>query len=125
MTLLFKIQPNSIRKLGIGGGLALYVNKRVCDDGSDIIPFCPHSDTENNGGEFQFVKLLECKGHATFYSESQAFFFTATTFNSSSTIAKDSSVHGSTIDQTDKETVIRLNGKLIIFPLYNIQVLRK
>ena len=57
------IIQNPIRQSGKGGGLALYVNKRVCDDGDDIVPFCPYSETENNSGEFQFVKLLECKGH--------------------------------------------------------------
>ena len=56
------IVQNPVRNSGKGGGLALYVNKRVCSDESDIVPFCPYSEEENKSGEFQFVKLLECKG---------------------------------------------------------------
>ena len=52
-----------IRCSGKGGGLAIYVNKRICSDEDNIKPFTPFDESENSGsGEFQFVKILECKG---------------------------------------------------------------
>ena len=47
-----------------GGGLALYVNKRVVADHSDIEPIIPNPNPEPNNlnGEFQFVKIHKCKG---------------------------------------------------------------
>ena len=57
------ILQNPIRRTGKGGGLAIYVNKRACNDADNIVPFIPYSEPENNSGEFQFVKLQECKGH--------------------------------------------------------------
>ena len=52
-----------IRKSGKGGGLAIYVNKRVCVDKDDIELFSPCSESENTSGEFQFIKIKNCKGH--------------------------------------------------------------
>ena len=57
------ILQSPIRSTGKGGGLAIYVNKRVCNDADNIMPFSPCSEPQNSCGEFQFVKLQECKGH--------------------------------------------------------------
>ena len=39
----------------------IYVNKRVCgEDG--IIPLKTYSEENNNSGEFQFIKIIGCKG---------------------------------------------------------------
>ena len=51
-----------VRSSGKGGGLAIYVNTRACEDENDIVSFDPYSEPENFSGEFQFVKLNECKG---------------------------------------------------------------
>ena len=51
-----------IRKSGKGGGLAIYVNKRVCVDSDDIEIFCPYSESDNKSGEFQFIKIKNCEG---------------------------------------------------------------
>ena len=52
---------NPLRSSGRGGGLAIYVNKRVCEF-DNIEAFDPNPDPTNNSGEFQFIKLKECKG---------------------------------------------------------------
>ena len=56
------ILQNPIRSTGKGGGLAIYVNKRVTGDEDNIVPFSPYAEPENYSGEFQFIKILECKG---------------------------------------------------------------
>ena len=43
---------NPIRKSGKGGGLAIYVNRRVCSDRDDIEPICPYNEPGNTSGEF-------------------------------------------------------------------------
>ena len=56
------ILQNPARKSGRGGGLAIYINKRVCS-AEQIESFTPNF--ENNGdmsGEFQFIKIHNCKG---------------------------------------------------------------
>ena len=45
-----------------GGGMAIYVNKRIVEDSGDIEPIKPNPDLENLNGEFQFVKIHKCKG---------------------------------------------------------------
>ena len=50
-----------IRASGRGGGLAIYVNKRVCDDEDDIKTFNPNPEPLNTAGEFQFIKIKNCK----------------------------------------------------------------
>ena len=50
-----------IRKSGKGGGLAVYINKRVCE-ADKIENFCANPDPENLSGEFQFIKIHNCKG---------------------------------------------------------------
>ncbi len=55
------ILQNPVRSTGKGGGLAIYINKRVCEDESNIVTFSPYTEPENYSGEFQFVKLKECK----------------------------------------------------------------
>ena len=58
------IVQDPIRKSGKGGGLAIYVNKRVCSP-ENIENFVPthNSETVNRtSGEFQFVKIHNCKG---------------------------------------------------------------
>ncbi len=50
-----------IRASGRGGGLAIYVNKRVCDD-TNIESLDINPEPENTSGEFQFIKIKECKG---------------------------------------------------------------
>ena len=52
-------KPN--RPSGRGGGLAIYVNKRVCDD-TNIESLNINPEPENTSGEFQFIKIKECKG---------------------------------------------------------------
>ena len=55
------VTQNPIRKTGRGGGLAIYVNKRVCSDLDDVKPFCPYSEPDDTSGEFQFIKIKNCK----------------------------------------------------------------
>ena len=43
-----------------GGGLTIYVNKRVCDE-DDIQKFDLNPDATNLCGEFQFLKIKNCK----------------------------------------------------------------
>lgn len=50
-----------IRKSGRGGGLAIYVHKRVVDF-DKIECFNPNPDPTNTSGEFQFIKIHQCKG---------------------------------------------------------------
>ena len=50
-----------IRASGKGGGLTIYVNKRVCDE-DDIEEFDPNPEPANTCGEFQFLKVKNCKG---------------------------------------------------------------
>ena len=57
------IIKDPIRKSGKGGGLSIYINKRVCAEEDNIEIFCPYSDTENTSGEFQFIKIKNCKEH--------------------------------------------------------------
>ena len=45
-----------------GGGLAIYINKRVAETETQIEPFNPNPDPENLCGEFQFIKIHKCKG---------------------------------------------------------------
>ena len=55
------IIQDPIRKTGKGGGLVIYVNKRVCEE-ENIKSFTPYSEPENSSGEFQFIKIMDCKG---------------------------------------------------------------
>ena len=48
---------------GKGGGLAIYVNTRVCADEENIKEFDPNPEPENSCGEFQSVKILNCKNY--------------------------------------------------------------
>ena len=54
------IVQDPIRTSAKGGGLVAYVNKRVCDE-DNIKVFVPYNDTENFSGEFQFIKIKDCK----------------------------------------------------------------
>ena len=54
------IQPPA-RKSGKGGGLVTYINKRVCDLQS-IESFKVNVDPNDLSGEFQFLKIHNCKG---------------------------------------------------------------
>ena len=55
---------NPTRSSGRGGGLVIYINKRVCEDPDEnIVEFDPYSEPGNNCGEFQFIKIKNCKGH--------------------------------------------------------------
>ena len=56
------IVKNPARTSGKGGGLVIYVNKRICEE-DDIEEFDPYNEPDNNCGEFQFIKLKNCKGH--------------------------------------------------------------
>ena len=49
------------RKTGRGGGLAIYVNKRVCDL-DKLEPLNLGLDPEDKSAEFQLVKIHSCKG---------------------------------------------------------------
>ena len=53
---------NPTRTSGKGGGLVIYINKRICEE-DDIEEFDPYSEPDNNSGEFQFVKIKNCKDH--------------------------------------------------------------
>ena len=55
------IHKNPLRTSGKGGGLVTYINKRVCNS-ENIEEFEPQLDTENCNGEFQLIKLHNCKG---------------------------------------------------------------
>ena len=50
-----------VRKSGRGGGLAIYINKRVCCP-DKIEEFKIDLDPEDMSGEFQLVKIHDCKG---------------------------------------------------------------
>ena len=50
-----------IRSTGKGGGLVIYVNERVCDFEDIDREFNPNPEPENSGGEFQYIKLKNCK----------------------------------------------------------------
>ena len=51
-----------IRTTGRGGGLAIYINKNVCEF-DEIEKFDPNPEPSNLHGEFQFVKINRCKGY--------------------------------------------------------------
>lgn len=55
------IVQTPIRRSGRGGGLAIYVNKNVCEH-DNIMTFNPNPDPANGSGEFQFIKIQQCKG---------------------------------------------------------------
>ncbi len=58
------ILQNPTRSSGRGGGLAIYINKRVCDS-ENIEQFTPKFNTNSgnvNSGEFMLVKIHNCKG---------------------------------------------------------------
>ena len=50
-----------IRPSGKGGGLIIYVNKQVCEE-DNIKSFISYSEPDNSMGEFQFIKVANCKG---------------------------------------------------------------
>ena len=50
-----------VRRSGRGGGLVIYVNKRVCDQ-HNIEEFNPNPDPANGSGEFLFIKLHKSLG---------------------------------------------------------------
>ena len=52
-----------LRSSGKSGGLAIYVNTRVCADEENIKEFDPNPEPEHSCGEFQFVKILNCKNY--------------------------------------------------------------
>ena len=55
------ILQDPIRKTGRGGGLALYINKKVCDQ-EQIESFRPNFEGDGDpNGEFQFLKIHNCK----------------------------------------------------------------
>ena len=56
------IVQNPIRSSGKGGGLAIYIHKRVTDL-ENIELFSPNPEPHNTCGEFQFVKIHRCKGY--------------------------------------------------------------
>ena len=49
------------RDTGRGGGLAIYVNQRVCNE-DDIETIDTNPEPLNTSGEFQFIKLKGCHG---------------------------------------------------------------
>ncbi len=51
------------RKSGKGGGLAVYINKRVCEpDNFENFTVNLNSEDTDRSGEFQFIKIHNCKG---------------------------------------------------------------
>ena len=59
------IVQDPARISGRGGGLVLYVNKRVCspEQIENFIPNYEVNAADNMSGEFQFVKIHNCKGY--------------------------------------------------------------
>ena len=55
------LQP-PIRSSGRGGGLAIYVNKRICEESDIDSEFNPNPEPDNFNGEFQFIKIKNFKG---------------------------------------------------------------
>ena len=55
------LQP-PIRSSGRGGGLAIYVNKRICEESDIDSEFNPNTEPDNFNGEFQFIKIKNFKG---------------------------------------------------------------
>ena len=55
------IMQDPIRKSGKGGGLCMYINKRVCAEEENIKLFCPYSEPENTSGEFQLKNVKDNK----------------------------------------------------------------
>ena len=55
------ILQDPLRNSGKGGGLVVYINKRVCDI-ENIESFVANTDPTNTSGEFQFIKIHNCKG---------------------------------------------------------------
>ena len=51
-----------VRKSGKGGGLAIYINKRVCEP-EKIENVSIDLDTEEKSAEFQLIKIHNCKGY--------------------------------------------------------------
>ena len=49
-----------VRKTGKGGGLAIYVNKQLCDF-EKIECFRSYTDPDDASGEFQLIKIHNCK----------------------------------------------------------------
>ena len=56
------IVQDPIRSSGRGGGLVMYINKRLVD-AEKIEALQPNPEPTNTCGEFQFVKLHQCKGY--------------------------------------------------------------
>ena len=56
------IVQNPKRPSGKGGGLAIYIHKRVAEL-EEIETFNPNPESLNTCGEFQFVKIHRCKGY--------------------------------------------------------------
>ena len=56
------ILQSPIRSSGRGGGLAIYVNKRICEESDIDSEFNPNPEPENVNGEFQFIKIKSFKG---------------------------------------------------------------
>ena len=50
------LQPPA-RSSGRGGGLAIYVNKRICEEADIDSKFNPNPEPDNVNGEFQFIKI--------------------------------------------------------------------
>ena len=48
------------RNSGLGGGLAIYVNKKICNE-EDLEKIDLGQEHPNSDGEFLFVKIKECK----------------------------------------------------------------
>ena len=51
-----------IRTSGKGGGLTIYVNRRICEESDIDKTFNPNPEPENLSGEFQFIKIKNFKG---------------------------------------------------------------
>ena len=55
------ILQNPYRASGKGGGLAIYINTKLCNE-DDITSFNPNPEAENKCGEFQFIKIKNVRG---------------------------------------------------------------
>ena len=56
------VVKSPIRSSGRGGGLTIYVNKRICEESDIDRKFNPNPEPENVSGEFQFIKIKNFKG---------------------------------------------------------------
>ena len=51
-----------VKEAGVSGGLAIYVNKRICEDTDIDSKLNSDPEPDNVNGEFQLIKIKNFKG---------------------------------------------------------------